>query len=70
MIELTEKAVVDSRKVLDLARVIDDKLVSLYPAEWQRESLDTIQNLMMVLIEQAEKLCDEVEKIGTDSLLH
>ncbi len=67
---ITEKVIVDSRKARDLAKVIDDRVAGLYPADWQKESLDSIQNLMLILVEQLDEMCRDAEEMERAFLKH
>lgn len=64
MDETAQKVIADSEKVSALAKTLDDKLASFYPVDWQRESLDQIQNLCLILLDEVKILCEDAEKLG------
>ncbi len=65
-----EKVALDSRKIYELANVINDRLAGFYPVDWQIDSLDAIQNLMLVLTDQVSTLRNDMERLELETRQH
>lgn len=65
---LTAKLDEKCARAKTLAEVIDEKLLRLYPEEWQTKPLEDVLNLTAILIEQLDDIRTDADRLERETM--